>query len=87
VAEYSLPGGGSGGGWNGDENLLLEVAREIAASEGYTLAPDFQTEFIRAVRSREVAEDQDHTKEEAIRNVSVVVSKSISFAHFDNQIG
>jgi hypothetical protein len=72
------PGGGGGGGWNGDENSLLEAARDMAVREGYTLGPDFESEFLRAVRSRDVAEDQDHTTEEAIRNVGVVVSKSIS---------
>lgn len=74
------PGGGGGGGWNGDESALLEIAREIAARGGYTFGADFEAEFLSAVGSREIAEDQNHTHQDAIRSVTAVVSRAIDFA-------
>lgn len=64
---------GGGGGWQMDENNLLEHARQVAANSGCELSREYAEAFLEALRTRNRYEDRLHSEPEAIAATEKIV--------------
>lgn len=68
---------GGGGGWQMDENGLLEFARQLAERDGYQLSQEYAEAFLEALKTRSRAEDWLHSEAEARVATEHIVRASI----------